>query len=175
MGFLRLVDRLTNASGVLSAWMLFSIGLMVTYEVVTRKVFNAPTIWADEMARFFQIWAVYMAGAYVLKHRNLIAVDLFTSTLYRRTGRLLDYFALLVIAVFSLVAVYYGTLIVVESIQVGRHTSTMLGVPKWMTESAIPVTFALLFLQTVAEAILTATDKNHPSISATHDPEETGK
>jgi TRAP-type C4-dicarboxylate transport system permease small subunit len=175
MGFLRLVDRLTNASGVLSAWMLFSIGLMVTYEVVMRKVFNAPTIWADEMARFFQIWAVYMAGAYVLKHRHLIAVDLFTSTLYRKTGRLLDYLSLLVIAAFSLVAVYKGVLIVVESIEVGRNTSTMLGVPKWMTESAIPVTFALLFLQTIAEAVLTATDENHPSISATHDTEETGQ
>jgi TRAP-type C4-dicarboxylate transport system permease small subunit len=150
---IKFIDRLTERAGVVAAWMLFSIGMMVTYEVVMRKVFNAPTVWADEMARFFQIWAIYLASAYVLKNRQLITVELFASALHEKTGRLFDFFTLAIITVFCSVAIWYGSSIVYESIEQGRHTSTMLGVPKWMTESAIPLTFLLLLLQTIVETI----------------------
>lgn len=149
---LKLIDNLTSRAGVLSAWMFFAIGVMVTYEVVMRKVFNAPTVWVDEIARFFQIWAVYLASAYVLKNRQLITVELFSVALHKKTGRLFDFLTLAIVAVFCLVAIWYGAGIVVESIQQGRHTSTMLGVPKWMTETAIPLAFSLLLAQTLSEA-----------------------
>ena len=150
---IKLIERLTDRAGILAAWMLFAIGLMVTYEVVMRKMFNAPTVWADELARFFQIWAVYLAGAYVLKNRHLIAVELLAGAIQKQYGRILDFLSLVIIALFCGVAIWYGSSIVYESIEQGRHTSTMLGVPKWMTESAIPVTFLLLLLQTLVEMI----------------------
>ena len=150
---IKFIDRLTNRTGLLSAWMFFAIGMMVTYEVIMRKVFNAPTVWADEMARFFQIWAVYLASAYVLKNRQLITVELFSDALHKKTGRLFDFFTLAIIGVFCLVAIWFGSAIVYESIEQGRHTSTMLGVPKWMTETAIPLAFTLLLAQTLVEIV----------------------
>jgi len=169
---IKFINRLTNNAGLLSAWMFFAIGIMITYEVVMRKVFNAPTVWVDEMARFFQVWAVYLASAYVLKHRQLITVELFTSSLYKKTGRLLDFFTLAIIAVFCIVAIWYGAAIVYESVEQGRNTSTMLGVPKWQTESAIPIAFTLLLLQTIVEAIGLAKGGPSASISGTSDVEE---
>jgi len=154
---IKFIDRLTNNAGLLAAWMFFAIGMMITYEVVMRKVFNAPTVWADEMARFFQIWAVYLASAYVLKNRQLITVELFSTSRHKLTGRVLDFFTLAIIATFCGVAIWYGSAIVYESIEQGRNTSTMLGVPKWMTESAIPIAFALLLAQTIVEIIKLAT------------------
>ena len=168
---IKFIDRLTNRAGLVSAWMFFAIGMMITYEVVMRKVFNAPTVWADEMARFFQIWAVYLASAYILKNRQLITVELFSDALHKKTERLLDFFTLAIIAAFCGVAVWYGSAIVYESIEQGRHTSTMLGVPKWMTESAIPVTFALLLAQTIVEAIRLFKNGPEASISGTSDVE----
>ncbi len=133
--------------------MFFSIGLMVTYEVVMRKIFNSPTIWVDEIARFFQVWAVYLACAHILKLRKLITVELFAKALSPTLLRVLEFISLLVIAVFSIVATYYGTSVVMESIEMGRKTSTMLGVPKYFTESAIPVGFGLLFIQALVETV----------------------
>jgi len=97
------------------------------------------------------VWAVYLASAHILKVRGLITVELFSASLSRDKFRLLEFFSLAVIACFSLVALYYGTDVVLESIEMGRKTSTMLGVPKWFTESAIPVGFGLLFVQTAVE------------------------
>lgn len=147
----RIIDKITEMAAHISAWMLFLIGVMVTYEVVMRKVFNSPTIWVDEVARFVQVWAVYLASAHILKMRYLITVELFTGSLSREKLRFLDQFALIVVASFSLVALYYGAGVVLESIEMGRKTSTMLGVPKWLTESAIPVGFGLLFVQAMVE------------------------
>jgi C4-dicarboxylate transporter DctQ subunit len=148
---IRIIDKITEVAAHIAAWMLFSIGVMVTYEVVMRKVFNSPTIWVDEIARFTQVWAVYLASAHILKLRYLITVELFTTALSRDKLRLLELFSLTIIACFSLVALYYGAGVVLESIEMGRKTSTMLGVPKWLTESAIPVGFGLLFVQAVIE------------------------
>lgn len=148
---IRVIDKISEVAAHVGAWMLFSIGVMVTYEVVMRKVFNSPTIWVDETARFFQVWAVYLAGAHILKRRSLITVELFTGSLSAGKLRLLELLSLAIIGFFSFVALYYGTAVVFESIEMGRKTSTMLGVPKWLTESAIPVGFGLLFVQAIVE------------------------
>ena len=100
----RIIDKITEVAAHISAWMLFSIGVMVTYEVVMRKVFNSPTIWVDEVARFFQVWAVYLASAHILKLRDLITVELFSSSLSKNKIKLLEFLSLTTIAFFSLVA-----------------------------------------------------------------------
>lgn len=149
----RAIDALSDLFGRLAAVLFVLIGVMITYEVVMRYAFFAPTSWAEEMSRFFQIWAVYIAAAYVLRHRHLIVITVIVDRL-PRWGRLAsELFALAWIAIFSGVALWYGIVTVAESIAIGRNTSTMLAVPQWMTEIAIPIGFGLLLLQTGLEAL----------------------
>jgi C4-dicarboxylate transporter, DctQ subunit len=150
---LKFIDRLNDAFGWLAAAAFVAVGGMITYEVVMRYVFLAPTVWAEELSRFLQIWATYIAAAYVLHHRQLIAITLLVDRLGPRGRRLADAFSLVCILLFSAVAVYYGLEIMLDSIRQGRASATMLAVPKWMTEAAIPFGFALLGLQAIAELI----------------------
>jgi TRAP-type C4-dicarboxylate transport system permease small subunit len=156
---LRLIDKLSDAFGRLAASMFFVVGGMITYEVVARYVFTAPTIWAEEMSRFVQIWATYLAAAYVLRQRRLIAITLVVDRLGPVARRLVDGFALISVAGFALVAIWYGLAIAVDSFVVGRASSTMLALPLWWSEMAVPVGFAILFLQCLVElARLAAAD-----------------
>lgn len=150
---IRTIDKITELAALLAAWILFFIGIIVTYEVVMRKVFNSPTIWVDEIARFLLVWSIYLASAHILKIRQLITVELFTTALSQNKLRILDCVMLLVIGCFSFVAFFYGMEVVLESIEMGRKTSTMLGVPKYFTESAVPAGFGLLFIQVIVELI----------------------
>lgn len=150
---LKAVDRISDACGVLAAALFFVIGGMITYEVVARYVFNAPTIWSEEMSRFAQIWATYLAAAYVLRHRGLIAITVVTERLGPPARRAAEAFSLLAILAFAAVTIDYGAGIALESWEVGRATSTMLAVPKWMTESAIPAGFGLLAVQAAVELL----------------------
>ena len=146
-------EALGEFCGRLAAWTFVAIGAMVTFEVAMRYLFNAPTIWAEELSRFAQIWATYLAAAYVLHHRQLIRINMVTRQLGPAGRRWAEAFSLTWIAAFSAVAIWYGTDIALESIRVGRASSTMLAVPRWMTEFAIPVGFALLLLQAAVELV----------------------
>ena len=148
-----LIDRLSEFCGRLAAWMFFAIGGMIVYEVVTRYVFLSPTIWAEELSRFTQIWATYLAAGYALKNHHLIVIDLLISRLGATARRVTDAASLAFVAMFCVVAIYYGTATVAESIEVGRATSTMMAVPRWMTESAIPIGFSILLAQCLAQLI----------------------
>ena len=146
-----LIDRVSDIFGQVAAWMFFAVGGMITYEVVARYVFLAPTIWAEEMSRFFQIWATYLAAAYVLRHRQLIVIEILILRMNERLRRLAQTAALVIMIVFCAVAVFYGTQSMMESIALKRASSTMLSVPLWMTEIAIPLGFGTLMLQALAE------------------------
>jgi len=151
------VDKISDFCGRVSAWLFFIIGGIIVFEVVARYVFLAPTVWGEEMSRFLQIWATYLAAAYVLRNRQLIAIDVVVEKMPFRLHIVCETCALLIIGVFSLVAFYYGLETVIDSVRVGRATSTMLAVPRWMTELAIPIGFGLMLLQVIAELIRTVT------------------
>ena len=140
-------DRLSDALSVLAAWMLFAVGGMIGYEVIGRYGFNAPTVWAEEMSRFFQLWATYLAAAALLRHQELIRITVVTARLGPRAWRVSELFSLAVIAVFSAGAVGYGTAILLDSIRLHRTTATLFDVPQWTTELAVPFGFTVLLIQ----------------------------
>ncbi len=148
---LGLIDRISEKLGAAAAMTFFLIGLMITFEVVARYVFTAPTTWAEEGARLLQLWATYLAMGFVLKNQALIRITALTDRSSLKTQRYLDVVALVWIIVFSLYAFWLGVEIVAESIEVGRATATMNQVPKFWTESAIPIGFFVLILQALAE------------------------
>lgn len=148
MGF---IDRISDWCGRLSGWLFFIIAVIVTYEVVARYVFHAPTIWAEELSLFGQIWATYLGASYVLRHRDLIKIDILSNYFGAKFNLFSELLSLVVIAVFSIVTVFYSLGIVIDSIALNRSSATMLSLPLWLTESAIPIGFTLLTLQCVSE------------------------
>ncbi len=147
----KLVDALSELTGRLAAWMFFAIGLFVTYEVVMRHFFIAPTIWVDEVSRIMQIWAAYLAGAFVLKHRDMITIDVAFTDPASLARKLVETFALLVMFLFAGVATYYGFALWLKSTLAGHTTDSFLAPPKWLTHASVWIGFGLLFLQGLAE------------------------
>ena len=144
-------DRITNATGILAAWMFFAVGIFVTFEVVMRYVFIAPTIWVDEVSRIFQIWATCLAASYVLRHRKMIIIDALFKDVDSLARRLSETFSLLVAIVFSVTAAKYGFDLWLKATLAGHTTDTFLGTPKWLTHGSIWVGFGLLSLQALVE------------------------
>ena len=152
-GLVRFADRLSEQSGRFAAWVFFAIGIAVTYEVVMRYVFVAPTIWVDEVARIGQIWAAYLAVAFTLKNREMVVIDIAFRTPGTLARKLTETFALLVIGLFCFVTVYYGFELWLRATLRGHTTDTILALPKWFTEAAVWVGFFILALQVAAELI----------------------
>ena len=148
-----LLDRITNATGLIAAWMFFALGLFVTYEVVMRYVFTAPTIWVDEVSRILQIWATCLAASYVLRHRKMIIIDV----LFKETGalrrKMSETFALCVTLFFAVVTARFGFDIWLKATLAGHTTDSLLAPPKWLTHASVWVGFGLLSLQCLIELV----------------------
>lgn len=150
---LRVIDAISEWAGRLAAWMFFAIGLFIAYEVFMRYVFVQPTVWVDEVSRIMQIWAAYLAGAYTLKHRDIVVIEVAFRDPGTLARKLTETFALIVIAVFCLAAAWYGFELWWKATQRGHTTDSYLGIPKWLTHASIWVGFGLLLLQSAVEAV----------------------
>ena len=59
---IRILDAISLWSGRLTAWLIVPLILALTYEVVARYFFDAPTVWAYDIT-FMLYGAHYMLGA----------------------------------------------------------------------------------------------------------------
>ncbi|SER64639.1 TRAP transporter small permease [Halopseudomonas bauzanensis] len=43
---------------------------LVIFQVVMRYVFNNPSVWSEEIARYALVWFVYLSGSYAVKYQR---------------------------------------------------------------------------------------------------------
>lgn len=73
-----------------SAWAIVVLILVISYEVVSRYVFNRPTIWSYEMSYFLSSFLIIMAMAYTLQTKNHVNIDIFYNKFSRKTQLILS-------------------------------------------------------------------------------------
>jgi len=146
-------DKIVKYSGYLASALFIAIGFIISYEVIMRYLFNSPTIWVNEVSRFLQIWATYLALTYSFHKQDFIRITVIYDRLNETGKKILDFISFIFIIIFSCFVVYYGWLIAYDSLKVGRTSSTILDVPSFLTELAIPLCFAFLVIRVILEAI----------------------
>ena len=146
-----LFARLVTALAWLAAALFVAAGAMLTYEVAARYFFVAPTRWAAELSQYCLIWGSLIAMAWVLRERRHIAVSAGLALLSPGGRRIADLLALLVVLALSVVVAWYGFDIFHDSLARGRTTGSLMNLPIWIVELAVPVGFALLGVQSVIE------------------------
>jgi TRAP-type mannitol/chloroaromatic compound transport system permease small subunit len=153
----RAIDAISEAAGKLAAWGFFAIALAVTFEVVVRADLirdlfgTAPTKWVDEISRIAQIWATFLAAAFVLKHRQMVVIDVAFRNPDTLARRLTETLAIAVMLIFTLVSVYHGFGLWLKSTLAGHTTDSFLAPPKWFTHASVWVGLSLLSLQGLVE------------------------
>lgn len=151
--FLGWIDRAGALCARLGDVLLVAISLMLFFEVAARYLFNAPTIWAQDVAIAFQVWFTYLGMAYVLRQRQMIRITALVGLAGPSTRRFVEGFALLVILAFSVIAVVFGFDVVADSIRFGRRQPTMLEMPNWIVEIPVVFGFFLLAIQALADLV----------------------
>lgn len=167
-GIATLIDRASDGLARICGWAYFVIGLMLGYEVVARYFFNAPTIWAEELSRLIFVFATLLAAPALLRHNQHIRVTALTALMGPGAQRAARLLALGVVILFCALLVWHGLEAPLNSFMRGRSSGSMLDIPAWWTQSAVPLAFALLGLQAVLEFLRCAmgaplpADAHHP-------------
>ncbi|MCY4153580.1 MAG: TRAP transporter small permease [Aestuariivita sp.] len=161
---MKLVTLLSYRAAVVAAGLLAFTGAMLTYEVVARYFFIRPTIWAAELSQLSLIWGCMLAMAYLLHIRRHITVNAITNRLSPNIKRFCVSLSFGLVAVFSSLVTLWGWVIFADSFERGRTTGSLLNLPTWVAELAIPVGFFLLTLQAIIEII------NYQEVDASLEP-----
>jgi C4-dicarboxylate transporter DctQ subunit len=148
---MRAVDRISDGLALVAAVMMVLTGVFLTWEVASRYVFRAPTTWAQEVSEMLLLWAVFLAIAAMIRRRQNIAIDVLFAAVSRPTQRLMDIVALLFVLVFLVLTARSGFEIAWESFWRGSTTGTMVDIPIFWEEAAVPVGCAWAALQTLIE------------------------
>src|SRR5688572_23950415 len=151
----RIIDRFTDVSGTLVAWLNVPLVLAVSYEVFSRYLFNAPTMWSFDVA-YMLYGTIFMLGAaYALLKGAHIRTDFFFERWSIRTKGLIDSISYLVfffpsIFVFLIVSWNEGW----YAFQIGETSEQTPWRPiLWPFKMVVPLACLLLLIQGVSEVI----------------------
>jgi TRAP-type mannitol/chloroaromatic compound transport system permease small subunit len=155
MRIVKPIDKLSEWTGALSAWIVIPLMLVVIYEVFQRHVLNAPTRWAYDV-----LWMLFSAqfllgGAFTLLRQGHIRIDIVYGVLSKKAKLIYDIINTLVIILLPAVLLTWaGIVFAGEAWSNGEKLSTTNWFfPSGPSKSLIPIGFFLLALQCVAEVI----------------------
>jgi TRAP-type mannitol/chloroaromatic compound transport system permease small subunit len=147
------IDKSSKWIGNVVCWITIPLMLAMVYEVLARKLFLAPTMWAYDMSRFFY-GALFMLGAgYALSKGVHIRADFLYRNFKVKTQGLIDFWLYLLFYFPGLIAFFYMTSIfVMESIQRGEKGMDTAWMPyMWPIKSCLWFGILFLLIQGISE------------------------
>ena len=143
-------SRLDKAIAFLLVLILAVMVINVTWQVVSRYVFQSPSSFTDELSRFLLIWLGMLGSAYVAGRNEHLAIDILPQKLKGKPKRRLMIFIHCVIIAFALpVMILGGANLVYITFVLGQKSAT-LQVPLAYVYAIIPFSGLLVFYYQIA-------------------------
>jgi TRAP-type mannitol/chloroaromatic compound transport system permease small subunit len=155
IGVVRAIDKFTDTTGTWIAWLSVPLVLVVTYEVIARYFFSAPTIWSFD-ATYMLYGTLFMLGcAYALHKGAHIRTDFFFENWSIRTKGMIDAIAYVVFFFPSLlVFLYISGAEGWYAFEIGETSEQTPWRPiLWPFKMMVPLAILLLLIQGVSEMI----------------------
>ena len=147
------IDKFSKWVGNVVCWILMPLIFAMTYEVLARKLFLAPTIWAYDISRFLY-GALFMLGAaYALSKGVHIRADFLYRNFKPKNQGKIDFWLYLLFYFPGLLVFLYMTIgFVGESIQRGEKGMDTTWMPyMWPIKSCLLIGIIFLLIQGISE------------------------
>jgi TRAP-type C4-dicarboxylate transport system permease small subunit len=132
------IDRWLERLALLGGVLLVAVGGLISYEVVARYLFNAPTTWILDVSIYLTMWATFLAVGHTLRAGAHIRMDLYVRRLAPRVRRRTDVIVALVALAFSALLTWQGLQSIADAVRLGEVTLSTIRVPLWVPLAAIP-------------------------------------
>ena len=150
----RKLQLVVHAIGTVACSLFLIVVAMIAYEVASRYLFNAPTIWSHELSVMLCATAFLLGGPYVHQHRSHIIISVAAerfSPLWRSRANVLVSLLTLVFFIVLTIATYQQA---AESITFMEQSGTALNWPiPVIVKTVFAVVAAFMALQTSLQLI----------------------
>ena len=151
----RFIERISYFIGLIGAWVMAPLVLSMVYEVIARKLLDAPTFWAYEVG-YMLAGTTYMFGmAYCLKVGGHIRVDFIYEGLSQKRKAIVNLVGYLVVMLPGAIWVTWGLYeYAVEAYDTNEVSGESAWNPIiWPFRTVWVIGYAALCLQCVAEVL----------------------
>jgi TRAP-type mannitol/chloroaromatic compound transport system permease small subunit len=148
------IDSMSDHLGSFMKWWTVPIMILLVFEVLSRRVFDAPTEWNFFVTQqFFGYFYLLMAPYGLLQNVN-IRVDVFYAKFSPKTQAWIDLIGyVLVMLPLCYIAVVYGSQYAMNSVRSGEASMSPMRIPIYQVKTFLPLAFLLLGIQTISEMI----------------------
>jgi TRAP-type mannitol/chloroaromatic compound transport system permease small subunit len=152
------VDKLSSWTGRGFAWLIVALTALITWEVGSRYLFDAPHPWAFDAQAMLYGSLFMLAGAYTLAAAGHVRGDILYGFLPPRVQAAIDlvlYLAFFLPGIGAMI--WAGYHFAAESWAIDEHSSiTAEGPPIYPFKAVIPLAGALILVQGLAEIVRAA-------------------
>ena len=156
-GLIKNIERVTGSVGILASFALVPLVLATCYEVFSRYVMDAPTIWAYEIGYILTGSHFLLGMAYTLQCGEHIRIDIFSGKFPERVRAVIDLigYAITLPLMLWLTYALWGQL-ATGYLRNEHSGQSAMNLPVWPFRIVFFAAFTLLTLQIVAEVVKTA-------------------
>ena len=144
---IRIISKITDVTGLILMWFPWVLTVIIVWEVVMRNFLNRPTIWAHEISVMVFAVLTITSGAYALKEKAHVNMDLFYTRLSDRGKAIMNIITFPAIFFFAGVLLWLGWDFAVRSYMMQERSISTWNPLVWPIKLAIPLGAALLLLQ----------------------------
>jgi len=174
----RTIDLINYWTGTLCSYVIFLMVLMMTYEVICRYLFNAPTVWSGELSQYALCVISMLGGGYAILLDEHVRVDILYQRFSTKRQAAIDLCTWWLVLVFCFVLVWKGGEMAVESYLKGEKSMGFINFPMYPSLAMIPIGACLMLLQAVARitrnvlTLVTEENENKLALSRLHKAEK---
>ena len=141
--------RLFDLLAAVAALLLLAMVALVTADIVLRNTARVGFPWANEVTEYALYLTTLLTAPWLLRRGQHVRIDMMLVLVPPRIAWLCEAAADILGLAASLVLVWYGTIMTVQSARLGSITIKNLVFPEWWLLAPLPVCFALLALEFV--------------------------
>ena len=151
------IDVFVDYVGRATSWLALGIALVMGANVLLRYAFSYGFIWAQELEWHIFVPICLLGMSYALLHGEHVRVDIVYASLAPRTKHAIDVVAAFLSMAFCAIVIWLSIPYVNQSWSIGEGTANPGGIDyRYVIKSLIPIGFAILFLQSLSQAIKSA-------------------
>jgi TRAP-type C4-dicarboxylate transport system permease small subunit len=144
-----LCERLFAAFAFLAALLLLAMVALTTADIVLRNTLRVGFPWANEVTEYALYLTTLLTAPWLLRRGQHVRIDMALVLVPSRIAWLMEAAADMVGLAASLVLVWYGSVMTMQSARLGSLTIKNLVFPEWWLLVPLPVCFVLLALEFV--------------------------
>lgn len=151
---LRGFDAVSEWSGRIFVWLVIPLAVVVGFEVVSRRFFGSPHIWATEVTDYLYGPHFMLVAAYTLLYKGHVSIDIIYQRFSPRVRGFLDVFTHIVFFFpFCIIILVQGIVYAHTSWAIGETSESAALTVVPLVKTVIPVTFGLILIQGVANFV----------------------